>query len=86
MPNPITFTGVLAACNHRGLVVDGRRYFDVMVNEYRIQPVLEHYGSLVDLLGRAGHIDEMINIITSMLMKPDAVIWRSIPVPRKVEV
>lgn len=78
VPNSITFTGVLAACNHSGLVVDGRRYFDVMVNEYRIQPVLEHYGSLVDLLGRAGQIDEALDIIASMPMKPDAVIWRSI--------
>ncbi|KAF1002521.1 pentatricopeptide repeat-containing protein At1g59720, chloroplastic/mitochondrial-like [Apium graveolens] len=78
VPNSITFTGVLAACNHRGLVVEGRRYFDIMVNEYNIQPVLEHYGSLVDLLGRAGHIDEALDIIANMPMKPDVVIWRSI--------
>lgn len=78
VPNSITFTGVLAACNHRGLVVAGRRYFDIMVNEYNIQPVLEHYGSLVDLLGRAGYIDEALDIIANMPMKPDVVIWRSI--------
>ncbi|KAL8157181.1 hypothetical protein AgCh_002039 [Apium graveolens] len=48
------------------------------VNEYNIQPVLEHYGSLVDLLGRAGPVDEALDIIANMPMEPDVVIWRSI--------
>ncbi|XP_074361178.1 pentatricopeptide repeat-containing protein At1g59720, chloroplastic/mitochondrial-like [Apium graveolens] len=43
-----------------------------------IRPVLEHYGSLVDLLGRAGPVDEALDIIANMPMEPDVVIWRSI--------
>lgn len=77
-PNSITFVGVLSACNHRGMVSEGRDYFDVMINEYNITPVLEHYGCLVDLLARAGNIDEALHLVSNMPMKPDAVIWRSL--------
>ena len=77
-PNSITFVGVLSACNHRGMVSKGREYFEMMVNEFKIKPQLEHYGCLVDLLARAGFIDEALNVVTNMPMKPDAVIWRSL--------
>ncbi|CAL8994416.1 unnamed protein product [Prunus brigantina] len=77
-PNSITFVGVLSACNHRGMVNEGRKFFDVMVNKYRIEPRLEHYGCLADLLARAGFIDEALNLVTTMPMKPDIVIWRSL--------
>nr|XP_011469351.1 PREDICTED: LOW QUALITY PROTEIN: pentatricopeptide repeat-containing protein At1g59720, mitochondrial [Fragaria vesca subsp. vesca] len=75
-PNSITFVGVLSACNHRGMVSKGRKFFDMMVKEYKIEPRLEHYGCLIDLLARAGFIDEALNLVSSMPMKPDAVIWR----------
>ncbi|XP_062111733.1 pentatricopeptide repeat-containing protein At1g59720, chloroplastic/mitochondrial [Humulus lupulus] len=77
-PNPITFVGVLSACNHAGIVSEGLKYFELMVKEYKIQPQLEHYGCLVDLLARAGFINEALNFVTNMPMKPDAVIWRSL--------
>lgn len=77
-PNSITFVGVLSACNHRGMVREGRDYFDVMINEYNITPVLQHYGCLVDLLARAGNIDEALDLVSNMPMKPDVVIWRSL--------
>ncbi|KAM5551583.1 hypothetical protein ABKV19_026431 [Rosa sericea] len=77
-PNSITFVGVLSACNHRGMVDEGRKLFDMMVKEYKIEPRLEHYGCLVDLLALAGFIDEALNLVTTMPGKPDAVIWRSL--------
>ncbi|KAK6160067.1 hypothetical protein DH2020_003448 [Rehmannia glutinosa] len=77
-PNSITFVGVLSACNHRGLVEEGRRYFDIMVNEYKIEPVLQHYGCLIDLMARNGQINEALDIVSRMPMKPDDVIWRSL--------
>lgn len=77
-PNSITFLGVLSACNHRGLVNEGRRYFNLMANEYDVQPVLQHYGCLIDLLARRGYIDEALDIVSSMPVKPDDVIWRSL--------
>lgn len=78
LPNSITFVGVLSACNHGGMVNEGQDYFDVMIKEYNITPVLEHYGCLVDLLARAGHIDEALDLVSNMSMKPDVVIWRSL--------
>lgn len=78
VPNSITFLGVLSACNHRGLVYEGRKYFHKMVKECNIEPVLEHYGCNVDLLARAGFFDEAFDRILNMPMKPDLVIWRSL--------
>ncbi|CAN7016551.1 unnamed protein product [Brassica rapa subsp. trilocularis] len=77
-PNSVTFVAVLTACNHRGMVKKGRQYFDMMVRDYAIKPALEHYGCIIDLAARAGYITEAIDMVTSMPMKPDAVIWRSL--------
>ncbi|KAI9111364.1 hypothetical protein K1719_017054 [Acacia pycnantha] len=77
-PNSITFVSVLSACNHRGKVNEGLDYFDMMIKEYDIKPRLEHYGCLVDLLARAGRIEEALNLVAEMPMKPDVVIWRSL--------
>lgn len=78
MPNGITFVGILNACNHGGMVESGRKYFDKMVRDYSIEPRLEHYGCLVDLLARAGLIEEALDIVSNMPLKPDVVIWRSL--------
>ncbi|KAM0014748.1 putative tetratricopeptide-like helical domain superfamily [Helianthus debilis subsp. tardiflorus] len=78
MPNSITFSGVLSACRHNGMVNEGQEYFTLMTTQYEIEPVLEHYGCLVDLLARAGLIAEALDVISNMPIKPDAVIWRSI--------
>ncbi|KAK1415684.1 hypothetical protein QVD17_31469 [Tagetes erecta] len=78
MPNSITFSGVLSACRHSGMVDKGRNYFTIMTTHYGIEPVLEHYGCLVDLLARAGLISEALDVVCSMPIKPDVVIWRSI--------
>ncbi|KAK7250492.1 hypothetical protein RIF29_32962 [Crotalaria pallida] len=78
VPNSITFVGVLSACNHRGMIDEGHEYFDIMTNEYNIEPRLEHYGCIIDLFARAGRIEEAMNLVSRMSMKPDAVIWRSL--------
>nr|XP_010923304.1 pentatricopeptide repeat-containing protein At1g59720, chloroplastic/mitochondrial [Elaeis guineensis] len=77
-PNSITFVGILSACDHGGLVDEGRKYFDLMVTEFGIEPRIEHYGCMVDLLARAGLIDEALDLVSNMQCKPDAVIWRSL--------
>lgn len=78
VPNSITFVGILSACNHRGMVNEGLMHFNLMVKEYNVEPRLEHYGCLVDLFARAGRIDEALNLVSEMPIKPDAVIWRSL--------
>ncbi|XP_062185997.1 pentatricopeptide repeat-containing protein At1g08070, chloroplastic-like [Phragmites australis] len=77
-PTDVTFIGVLLACSHGCLVEEGRRHFDSMIQDYGIQPRIEHYGCIVDLLGRAGLIDEAYQFIRTMLIEPNTVIWRAL--------
>ncbi|KAF9616642.1 hypothetical protein IFM89_030876 [Coptis chinensis] len=74
-PNAITFIGVLTACSHGGLVDEGWRFFESMSRHYGISPRIEHYGCMVDLLGRAGKIKEAEKLIDCMPIEPDAIIW-----------
>lgn len=76
-PDGLSFAVILSACSHMGLVDEGRRYFDRMVSVYGIEPSVEHYGCMVDLLGRAGLIQEAYDIIKGMPMEPNDVILRS---------
>lgn len=74
-PNEITFMSVLGACRHMGLVDQGRRHFDSMIQEHKISPNIKHYGCMVDLLGRAGLLKEAEELIESMPMVPDVATW-----------
>ncbi|KAL3819036.1 hypothetical protein ACJIZ3_004941 [Penstemon smallii] len=77
-PNEITFVGLLSACGHAGLLDEGLKYFDSMGKDYNVEPGIEHYGCLVDLLGRTGNIDRALELIRSMKMEPDSAIWGSL--------
>ncbi|OEL33042.1 Pentatricopeptide repeat-containing protein, partial [Dichanthelium oligosanthes] len=69
------FIAALAACAHGGLLQEGWKIFKQMVEHYGIVPRMEHYGCIVDLLGRAGKLQEAVRFIESMPLKPGAVIW-----------
>ncbi|MCL7023754.1 hypothetical protein MKW94_017854 [Papaver nudicaule] len=75
IPNEITFIGVLCACCHAGLVEKGEFYFSSMTKEYSLVPKLQHYACIVDLLGRAGQLDQAYQFIKEMPIKPDAIVW-----------
>ncbi|KAG0480470.1 hypothetical protein HPP92_011328 [Vanilla planifolia] len=77
-PDCISFTGALAACSHAGLVGDGLRLYQSMQIDYGIKPSIEHYGCLVDLLGRAGLLEEALSLVESMPMKPNEVVLGSL--------
>lgn len=77
-PNEITFVGLLSACAHAGYLENGLKYFDSMKNDYNLEPGIEHYGCLVDLLGRTGCLDRAFDLIKVMPMKPDSAIWGSL--------
>jgi pentatricopeptide repeat protein len=70
-PDDITFVSVLTACAHAGLVDEGRQFFQSMSSACGVQPELKHYGCMVDLLGRAGLLDEAEELIGGMPMAPD---------------
>ncbi|XP_026450582.1 pentatricopeptide repeat-containing protein At1g05750, chloroplastic-like [Papaver somniferum] len=74
-PNDVTFLGILSACRHAGLVDEGRRYFESMISIHNIEPNIKHYGCMVDLLGRAGALEEAEELIEDMPMEPDVATW-----------
>ncbi|XP_020091080.1 putative pentatricopeptide repeat-containing protein At5g40405 [Ananas comosus] len=71
-PDGITLLNVLSACAHSGLVSEGRYYFNYMIQASNIEPKMEHYGCMVDLLGRAGLLEDAKKVIDEMPMSPDA--------------
>ncbi|KAL4180021.1 hypothetical protein AMTRI_Chr13g90080 [Amborella trichopoda] len=77
-PDNVTFIGVLSACNHAGLVEEGREYFLQMQETYKIIPDIKHHGCIVDILGRAGLLKEAEELIENMPIEPDIVIWGSL--------
>ncbi|KAK9285330.1 hypothetical protein L1049_024521 [Liquidambar formosana] len=74
-PTDITFIGILSACAHAGLITEGWAFFNSMKNGYGIEPKVEHYGCMVNLLGRAGHLEEAYELVKSMKIEPDPVLW-----------
>ncbi|KAA8544917.1 hypothetical protein F0562_019688 [Nyssa sinensis] len=75
MPNHVTFVAVLTACSHSGLVDQGLRIFNSMKENYGIEPGVEHYGCLVDLLARSGRLAEAKDVINKMPIEPSKSIW-----------
>ncbi|KAH6793883.1 mitochondrial RNAediting factor 1 [Perilla frutescens var. hirtella] len=73
-PNFITFLCILYACSHAGLVKEGKYYFAKM-KEYGIEAGSQHYASMVDLLGRAGKLQEAMKLIEEMPMQPIEAVW-----------
>ncbi|KAK6134486.1 hypothetical protein DH2020_031768 [Rehmannia glutinosa] len=74
-PNEVTFLGVLSACTHVGLVDEGWKYFESMRTVFKVEPGPDHYACMVDLLGRAGLLDEAIKLIKSMPVEPHSGVW-----------
>ncbi|KAF8401910.1 hypothetical protein HHK36_012860 [Tetracentron sinense] len=74
-PDGVTFLGVLTACSHSGLLDLGRQYFSSMTRDHRIEPSVDHYACMVDLLGRAGLVDEAYELVKTMAVEPHAGVW-----------
>ncbi|KAL5063167.1 hypothetical protein RYX36_024904 [Vicia faba] len=74
-PDSIAFVAILSACSHSGLLDEGKFYFKQMTEDFRITPRIEHYACLVDLLGRAGRVDEAYNFIKQMPIEPNERVW-----------
>ncbi|KAK7317847.1 hypothetical protein RJT34_02419 [Clitoria ternatea] len=74
-PNHITLVSVLCACNHAGLVNEGKHYFHKMEEMFGIKPTQEHYACMIDLLGRSGKLDEAAGLVNSMPLDADASVW-----------
>ncbi|KZV32923.1 pentatricopeptide repeat-containing protein mitochondrial [Dorcoceras hygrometricum] len=77
-PDDITFTAVLSACSHSGLVDQGRKIFYSLEHVYGVSPTMENYACMVDLLGRAGHLEEAEAVIRGMPMCPNEIVLGSL--------
>ncbi|KAK4487094.1 hypothetical protein RD792_006409 [Penstemon davidsonii] len=76
--NDVTFLSLLYSCSHCGLEEKGLEFFDLMIKKYKLEPQIKHYTCVVDLLGRAGHLEEAERFIRSMPIKPDTITWKTL--------
>ncbi|CAN1757164.1 Pentatricopeptide repeat-containing protein At5g66500, mitochondrial [Linum perenne] len=81
LPNSITFLAVLSACGHAGLVNEGLQIFKLVKEKYGLDPSLEHYSCFIDVLGRAGWIEDAWSLYDDMIghgIRPTIAIWASL--------
>ncbi|KAK9162497.1 hypothetical protein Syun_003399 [Stephania yunnanensis] len=76
LPDKITFTGVLLACCHGGLFVEGMSIFSSLKKRYGIIPSMEHYTCIISMMCQSGNLSKALDIIETMPQKPDFMIWR----------
>ncbi|KAL5216701.1 hypothetical protein ABZP36_008102 [Zizania latifolia] len=77
-PDGITFLGVLIGCSHAGLLDMARKIFCEMEGKHGVRRELKHYGCMADLLGRAGLIEEAMEMAKKMPMEGDTYVWGGI--------
>ncbi|XP_047155162.1 putative pentatricopeptide repeat-containing protein At1g69350, mitochondrial [Vigna umbellata] len=70
----VSFIAVLTVCSHGGMIEKGRQYFKMM-SDLNIEPMHTHYACMVDLLGRAGLMQEALDLIRGLSIVPDTNIW-----------
>ncbi|XP_058219508.1 pentatricopeptide repeat-containing protein At2g41080-like [Rhododendron vialii] len=76
--NDVTFLSLLYSCSHCGFKDTGIEIFDMMVEKHKLEPRLEHYTCVVDLLGRSGRLEEAESFIRTMTVKADTIIWKTL--------
>lgn len=74
-PDHVTFTHLLSACSHSGHIKEGRNYFNIMSEVYGVEPRLDHYSCMVDLLGRSGLLNDAYELLKRMPMEPNSGVW-----------
>lgn len=77
-PNKLTFVGVLSACANAGLLDQGQAIFRSMVQDYGIEPCMEHYTCMVLLLSRAGYLNKALKFIYEIPFEPSVMVWRAL--------
>lgn len=82
-PDGVTFTAVLTACSHGGFAYKGVEYFEMMQKRFGLRPGLEHYTCMVDMLGRAGRVEEAETLVEEMEEPPDEALWAALLVACK---
>jgi pentatricopeptide repeat protein len=76
-PNEVIFTTILSACSHTGMIGEGWRCFNLMCQDYNFVPSMKHYACMVDLLARAGRLEEALDFIENMPVQPEVSLFGS---------
>ncbi|XP_054802433.1 pentatricopeptide repeat-containing protein At3g14730 isoform X2 [Prosopis cineraria] len=77
-PDEITFVGLLSACSHAGMVKKGQEFLAEMESKYGVSPTIEHYTCVIDMLGRAGQLQEAYNLVLTMPIEANPIGWRAL--------
>ncbi|KAJ4703804.1 Pentatricopeptide repeat-containing protein [Melia azedarach] len=77
-PDEVTFVGLLSACSHSGFVSQGREFLEQMESRYGVVPTIEHYTCVIDMLGRAGQLNEAYELALAMPVEANPVVWRTL--------
>lgn len=78
VPTDSTYFSVLSACSHSGFVEEGYYWFLIMVYHHRLTPTVEHFNCMIDLLGRAGQLNEAEVMLYDMSCQPSAASWAAL--------
>ncbi|OMO71909.1 hypothetical protein COLO4_27937 [Corchorus olitorius] len=70
-PNEVIFTSILSACSHTGRLGEGWKFFNSMCQDYNFVPSMKHYACMVDMLARAGRLEEALDFIEEMPIQPN---------------
>ena len=74
-PDATSFVCIINAYSHGGLLGKGQMYFTIISKYYGFTPTLDHYNCLVDLIVRAGHMNNAMAIIKKMPLHPGIMMW-----------
>ncbi|TYH30756.1 hypothetical protein ES288_A01G119900v1 [Gossypium darwinii] len=74
-PDHVTFSRLLSACGHSGLVNEGKHYFKIMSEVYGVEQKLDHYSCMVNLLGNSGLLTDGYDVINYMPREPNSGVW-----------
>ncbi|KAL2942067.1 hypothetical protein RDABS01_030417 [Bienertia sinuspersici] len=77
-PTDVTFISLLHACSHVGLVDKGMEFFESMSKFHHINPRMEHYACVIDMLGRAGFLSEAKSFVDNLPVKPGILVWQAL--------
>ncbi|KAI9180125.1 hypothetical protein LWI28_001486 [Acer negundo] len=77
-PDSATYSCILSACSHAGLIDDGLVIFKQLVEENKVSPSREHYGCIIDLLARAGHLSDASWIAGKISKGMGTDFWRAL--------
>lgn len=77
-PDSVTFHIILSACRYAGLLDEGCRFFLSMCQDHDFRPTVDHFNCMVDLVARAGLLDEGEGLIKSMPFNPNGTSWMTL--------